>query len=246
MQNMHAGPGGTVTAMPFQAIETQRLYQQVADQVGTLIRRGAFGPGDRLPPERDLAKELHVSRPVVREAMIALELAGLVEVRTGSGTYVKPASRDATFTALNLDAGPSPFDLIATRKIIEGETAFLAAQMATPQEIDGIAETLTLFKQGMTAQGRAEHADQLFHSRIAAAMHNSILKSIIEGLWANMAVPLFGALSQRTGLPENQRMTLKDHEAIYAAIRDRNPRAARKAMHEHLTHVEEIMMREDD
>ncbi len=243
---MHAGPGGTVSAMPFQAIETQRLYQQVADQVGTLIRRGDFGPGDRLPPERDLAKELHVSRPVVREAMIALELAGLVEVRTGSGTYVKPAGKDVPFTALNLDAGPSPFELLAARKIIEGETAFLAAQTATPKEIEGIAETLTLFKQGMKAHGNAEYADQLFHSRIAAAMHNSILKSIIEGLWANMAVPLFGALSQRTGLPENQRMTLKDHKAIYQAIRDRNPRGARKAMHQHLTHVEEIMMREDD
>lgn len=243
---MHVGPGGTVFAMPFQAIETQRLYQQVADQVGALIRRGDFGPGDRLPPERDLAKELRVSRPVVREAMIALELAGLVEVRTGSGTYVKPAGREIVFAPLNLDAGPSPFELLAARKIIEGETAFLAAEMATTQEIEGIAETLTLFKKSMTAQENADSADQLFHSRIAAAMHNSILKSIIEGLWANMAVPLFGALSQRTGLPENQRMTIKDHEAIYEAIRDRNPRAARKAMHLHLTHVEEIMMREDD
>jgi len=243
---MHAGPGGTVSAMPFQAIETQRLYQQVADQVGALIRRGDFGPGDRLPPERDLAKELRVSRPVVREAMIALELAGLVEVRTGSGTYVKPAGREIVFTPLNLDVGPSPFELLAARKIIEGETAFLAAEMATAQEIEGIAETLTLFKKSMAARENADTADQLFHSRIAAAMHNSILKSIIEGLWANMAVPLFGALSQRTGLPENQRMTIKDHEAIYEAIRNRNSSAARKAMHLHLTHVEEIMMREDD
>ena len=74
--------------MPFQAVATQRLYEQVAGQVTDLVARGEFKPGDRLPPERDLAKILGVSRPTVREAMIALEIAGLVEVRVGAGTFV--------------------------------------------------------------------------------------------------------------------------------------------------------------
>ena len=74
--------------MPFQAVATQRLYEQVAGQVTDLVARGEFKPGDRLPPERDLAKLLGVSRPTVREAMIALEMAGLVEVRVGAGTFV--------------------------------------------------------------------------------------------------------------------------------------------------------------
>ena len=75
--------------MPIQPIDSRRLYEQVADQIGALIRSGEFRPGQRLPAERDLAKSLSVSRPVVREAMIALEIAGLVEVRTGSGAYVR-------------------------------------------------------------------------------------------------------------------------------------------------------------
>src|ERR1700742_4999805 len=81
-------PPGEVSRMPFQAVATQRLYEQVAGQVTELVARGEFKPGDRLPPERDLAKMLAVSRPTVREAMIALEIAGLVEVRVGAGTFV--------------------------------------------------------------------------------------------------------------------------------------------------------------
>ena len=75
--------------MPFQPVDSRRLYEQVADQIGGLVRRGEFVAGQRLPAERDLAKMLGVSRPVVREAMIALEIAGLIEVRTGSGAFVK-------------------------------------------------------------------------------------------------------------------------------------------------------------
>ena len=86
--------------MPFQSIEPRRLYRQIADQIRELIRAGEFVAGARLPPERDLAKQLGVSRPSVREALIALEVEGLVEVRIGSGIYVlgpglKPEGDDA-------------------------------------------------------------------------------------------------------------------------------------------------------
>jgi DNA-binding FadR family transcriptional regulator len=81
--------------VPFQAVAAQRLYEQVAEQISALIAAGEFRPGDRLPPERDLARQLRVSRPVIREAMIALELAGSVEVRTGAGTYVRYCRRIA-------------------------------------------------------------------------------------------------------------------------------------------------------
>ena len=81
--------------MPFQSIEPRRLYRQIADQIRTLIKSGEFPAGARLPPERDLAKQLGVSRPSVREALIALEVEGLVEVRIGSGIYVQPGNEEA-------------------------------------------------------------------------------------------------------------------------------------------------------
>ena len=94
--------------MPFQAVATQRLYEQVAGQVTDLVARGEFKPGDRLPPERDLAKLLGVSRPTVREAMIALEIAGLVEVRVGAGAFVtdKAGSQRRQRTACSRASAP--------------------------------------------------------------------------------------------------------------------------------------------
>lgn len=227
--------------MPFQAIETQRLYQQVAGQIGALIRRGEFAPGHRLPPERDLARSLGVSRPVVREAMVALEIAGLVEVRTGSGIYVRPPARDEDTAALP-DAGPSPFDLIRARILIEGEIAFTAAETATPADLDGIAETLALMERAIADGQDTRPSDRLFHVRIAAATGNSVLVSVVEGLWANMVAPVFDVLGRRTGLTDNQRTTLADHISIVEALRRRDPATARAVMREHLTQVEQILL----
>src|SRR5260370_40050423 len=104
--------------MPFQAVATQRLYEQVAGQVTELVARGEFKPGDRLPPERDLAKVLGVSRPTAREAMIALEIAGLVAGRGGAVTFVtaKPSTNGAANGPLCESAGSSPLELIAARR----------------------------------------------------------------------------------------------------------------------------------
>jgi GntR family transcriptional regulator, transcriptional repressor for pyruvate dehydrogenase complex len=114
--------------MPLQAVETKRLYRQIAEQLRGLIAAGEYPLGSRLPPERDLAAQLGVSRPSVREALIALEVEGLVEVRMGSGVYVtalEGASRGAA-NALG------PFDIIRARALIEAELAALAAKARTP------------------------------------------------------------------------------------------------------------------
>jgi DNA-binding FadR family transcriptional regulator len=110
--------------VPITWIISQRLYQQVAEQLATLIRAGEFLPGQRLPPERDLALKLGASRPTVREAMIAFEIAGLVDIRSGSGIYVN----DARVASIAIgDVGASVFTILAARRAIEGEVAALAA-----------------------------------------------------------------------------------------------------------------------
>src|SRR5450631_2937949 len=103
--------------MPIQVVETRRLYRQIADQIAALIDGGEFKPGARLPPERDLARQLGVSRPSVREALIALEVEGYVEVRVGSGVYVIGPGRAARTETLPADSGP--FELIKARWLIE-------------------------------------------------------------------------------------------------------------------------------
>src|SRR5258706_7715434 len=110
--------------MPITAVENRRLYRQIADQIATLIEKGEYGTGERLPPERDLARQLGVSRPSVREALIALEVEGYVEVRVGSGVYVGGPRSGVAPAALPADSGP--FELIRARSLIESECAALA------------------------------------------------------------------------------------------------------------------------
>jgi DNA-binding FadR family transcriptional regulator len=236
--------------MPFQAVATQRLYEQVADQVTDLVARGEFKPGDRLPPERDLAKLLGVSRPTVREAMIALEIAGLVEVRVGAGAFVTDKAATNGGAAGNgrlfEGVGSSPLELIAARRTIEPEVAALAAQLATPEEIAAIAETVTMIAAAAdTPSHRA--ADHKFHVRIGLASHNAILTAIVDECWAEMYSPMFERMGAITGLiaarcsPQQRDTTVAEHEAVYRAIADRDPAAARAAMDAHLIGVEAIL-----
>jgi DNA-binding FadR family transcriptional regulator len=225
--------------MPFQAIEAQRLYQQVAEQVAGLIRSGELPAGTRLPPERDLAQRLGVSRPTLREAMVALEIAGFVEVRTGSGIYVRRRTAAAE-PALSFDAGPGAFDLLGARLLIEPEIAASAAVTASPADIRRLDETVAALEEAPDHRA-SQHADCRFHALIAEATRNSVLVSIVEGLWAHMFSPIFETLSLRTGLPESRRMTLADHAAIVAAIKAGDAGAAREAMRRHLENVRAIL-----
>src|SRR5207344_2130936 len=123
--------------MPLIAVENKRLYRQIADQIAALIARGEYRRGARLPPERDLAKQLGVSRPSVREALIALEVEGYVEVRVGSGVYVtNTGSGVGRNPPLPADSGP--FELIRARWLIEAECAALAAREASRAQIRAI------------------------------------------------------------------------------------------------------------
>jgi len=236
--------------MPFQAVATQRLYEQVAGQVTDLVARGEFKPGDRLPPERDLAKLLGVSRPTVREAMIALEIAGLVDVRVGAGAFVTDKAKNGTNGSANgrlfEGAGSSPLELIAARRTIEPEVAALAAKLATPAEIAAIAETIAMIS---AAQDTPEHraADHLFHVRVGLASHNAVLTAIVDECWADMYSPMFERMGAITGLiasrcsPHQRDKTNIEHGDVYRAIAAHNPDAARAAMDRHLQGVERIL-----
>jgi DNA-binding FadR family transcriptional regulator len=232
--------------MPFQIVEVQRLYQQVADQIGSLIRSGEFRAGDRLPPERELARKLGVSRPVVREAMIALEIAGFVEVRGGAGAFVQSA-RPAANNALAAlpDPGPSPFDLIAARQMLEGEIAFSAAGNVTDEDLQALGEAIDLMRVDVAAGRDSRPSDRVFHLRVAAVTRNAVLTNLVDGLWAHMLDPMFDVLGHHTGLRSNDHMTVDDHELIVQALARRDATAAREAMRAHLAHVEQILLRED-
>lgn len=217
--------------MPLQAVENRRLYRQIAEQIEALIRRGEYRAGARLPPERDLAKQLGVSRPSVREALIALEVQGFVEVRVGSGVYVIDRTHPAE-SALPEDSGP--FELIRARWLIEGECAALAAKHATRAQLQAIEAALEdmehLSREGMGPLA----ADRTFHLRIAEASGNSALLLVVQTLWDQRAGPLFQRLEHHFDTPNLWMVALREHREVVAALAKHDAGAARSAMRRHM------------
>jgi DNA-binding FadR family transcriptional regulator len=226
--------------MPLQAVESSRLYRQIAEQLRGLITGGEFDAGTRLPAERDLAKQLGVSRPSVREALIALEVEGWVEVRTGSGIYVQPpqqrnghgAARAVNGSGDNADWGP--LELMRARELVEGEVAALAARHARKTHIAAMSSALE-HMQGEAAAGVEPRAgDEAFHNAIAQACGNEVLSDTVRSYWSARHGPIFSRLGDYFENPASWSAALVEHAAVLEAIRARDAQAARAAMHQHL------------
>jgi DNA-binding FadR family transcriptional regulator len=219
---------------PPDAIATEpRLYRVVSSRIEALIREENIKPGERLPAERDLATKLGVSRTSLREALIALELGGVVEVRGGSGVYV---SEQAASKTARPAAGPGPFEVLAARRMIEVEVAALAAKNATPAAVDAILVAVEQMEQNQDNLGENESADRNFHLAIARAAGNSALVGVIEYLWAQRG-SLWHKLTEHFQTEELRQLTLLDHRAILAAIASHDVAGARQAMRAHLDRV---------
>jgi DNA-binding FadR family transcriptional regulator len=215
--------------MPFVAVSTRRLYQVVADQVAQLIRAGEYKAGDALPSERDLGKRLQVSRPVVREAMVALEIVGLVEVRGGSGVYI----RDNSVPLHVPDAGEGPYEVFVARRAIEGEIAAAAALTADDAAIAELEAALEILRQDDTVVPPAGEGDRRFHAALAAATRNSAYVAITTFIWDELLErgALWGKLVSRRFVRPTR---IAEHEAILRAVREHSPEAARRAAQDHL------------
>jgi DNA-binding FadR family transcriptional regulator len=221
--------------MPFQSIEPRRLYRQIADQIRKLIRSGEFSAGARLPPERDLAKQLGVSRPSVREALIALEVEGLVEVRIGSGIYVLgavPGGRNGGEPAIHAEAGP--FELLRARYVIEAECAALAAKTAKKAQVGAIEDALAQMQREFDGEAQPLGGDRLFHLRIAEATGNGALVAVVKMLWEERSGALYKQLEHHYDAPELWVAAMAEHRAVLKAIAAKDAAAARTAMQRHL------------
>jgi DNA-binding FadR family transcriptional regulator len=218
--------------MPFHSIEPRRLYRQIADQIRGLIKSGEFPAGSRLPPERDLARQLGVSRPSVREALIALEIERMVEVRIGSGIYVLAGGE--TSAAQRPDATAGPFELLRARYVIESECAALAAKSAKKSHVHAIEEALVEMEREMIDGKQPLGEDRLFHLRIAEATGNGALVAVVKMLWEERTGPLYKQLEHHYDAPELWQAALAEHRAIVKAIASRDVNGARTAMQRHL------------
>jgi len=221
--------------MPLQAVESQRLYRQIAEQLRSLIARGEFEDG-RLPAERDLARQLGVSRPSVREALIALEVEGWVEVRIGSGIYVRPQNGTTRING-NGAHGPAewgPLELMRARELVEGEIAALAARHARKAQIAEMAAALDRMQEQADGGEVPREGDEAFHVAVADACGNEVLRDTVIGYWHARSGPLFERMSDYFETPASWSAALQEHREVLDAIRDHEPGQAREAMHHHL------------
>jgi DNA-binding FadR family transcriptional regulator len=220
--------------MAFNLVESRRLYQAVADQIAQSIKAGDYRPGDRLPTERDLVRQLGVSRPVIREAMIALEIAGLVEVRSGSGVYVLegPSAKQLSSVG-SISSEIGPFDIFAARLAVEGEIAAAAAENATPEDLAEMTAAIEQMRLAVQAGRSTKPANQRFHLALAVAGGNPMLLKIARLIWAE--VPRRGPIWAKLDARRQMRPTrIAEHELIVRAIAERNADHARAAARAHL------------
>jgi GntR family transcriptional repressor for pyruvate dehydrogenase complex len=242
-----------MTNIVFKPIRPKKISEEIVEQIKDLISDGHLKPGERIPSERDLAEMLGVSRPSVREAVMVLEAMGLVESRQGGGTYVRSLTASALADPLTsmVEGNPNLLHaLLEVRMGLESWSAYLAAGRVTDEEIGQLEEYVAEMERQASKGGWDPALDARFHYAITAAAHNTLQLHVLDtirGLWHATIELALSEFYREEGFLEP---LMKQHRAIFEAIRDHDPGLARKNMMEHLVFVQEklpiILQRERD
>jgi GntR family transcriptional regulator, transcriptional repressor for pyruvate dehydrogenase complex len=216
--------------------EKRGSSEGVVSQLREMIHRGKLRPGDRLPPERDLAKLLGVSRPTLRAGMRSLSAVGVLQSRQGAGTFVIDAEGSPSLDSspLRLMAslhGFTSIEMFEARRALEMAIVGLAAERATGEHLALMSEDIAEMFASLNEPERFLVHDMRFHQTIAAASGNRILTALMNMI----ATILFDYRSKTVKLAKDLKESAEMHRTIYRAIRDRNAEAARQAMREHLS-----------
>lgn len=223
--------------------ESRRLYQQLAAELKQRIENGVYPVGEKLPAERYIAEEMNVSRTVVREAIIMLEVEGYVEVRKGSGIHVMsnqqrhllPSSSETEF----ITAGP--FELLQARQLIESNIAEFAATQVTRQDILQLMEIQEYARQ--EDRFRDSEWDLKFHVQVALATQNSAMATIVEKMWSQRVHnPYWRKLHEHID-DRSIESWCEEHDQILKALIRKDPYAAKLAMWQHLENTKQMLFR---
>jgi GntR family transcriptional regulator, transcriptional repressor for pyruvate dehydrogenase complex len=226
---------------PLRPVARPRLYEQVAQQILTWVRDAGLEAGDRLPPERDLAARLGVSRATVSQALVAMEVVGVVHVRHGDGAVlVDPSGASHVVSALRRHAQQLP-DIIEARDALESKLAALAAVRRTEEDLARIDAALADMARDIDAGGRGVEGDEAFHAAVTVAGRSGLLQRLMSEISHLVKETRIESLSQ----PGRPQESLEGHRAIATAIRDQNPDAAAAAMRAHVDKVSDVAMLRD-
>lgn len=220
----------------------RRLFQDIADRIVNLIREGAFPPGSRLPGERELSERFGVSRVTVREAEIALQAAGWIQIKTGAGVYVLGGPEGAGSDLPKVSA----FELTEARSLFEGEATALAASTISDADLDKLDALLAVMGSNDADAEAINQADRDFHMTIAGASGNQAIIYMIQSLWRlRTELPQVRA-SHAAICQQDAAARDAEHRSILDALRARDANAARLAMRRHFNRLLESMLVETE
>lgn len=226
---------------------TNRRYLTVAETLRGMVAGGRWQTGDRLPAERQLAEELDVPRATVREALIVLEVEGLVEVRQMSGVYVLPPPLPAAVARPAAVADIGPLELLRARQVVESAIAAAAALTVTEAQLSDMRRALEREEAEISEGSGGYEGDATFHRLVAQATQNEALVIASEGLWSiRTASPLWERIHLRIFDQAYRRQWGRDHREILAGLDRRDPESARAAMWRHLGNVSDTLMQLSD
>ena len=235
------------TGVEHVSVKRTRLSEQIAEQIQHIIIQGHLQAGNRLPPERDLAEQLGVSRTVVREATKVLEERGLVKIVTGSGTYatrVQPSVVSQSIGLLVQGNKHSFRDLLEIRKMLEVEIAGLATERSTAEDIHQLETNLGLMVAVLPEINRSDtaleefvQADILFHRFLAKASKNILLPILLEPI-TDLLLEFSRKASMLPGAPER---AVQYHRIILEQVRGKDAAKSREAMRNHISNTEELL-----
>ncbi|MBO0764760.1 MAG: FadR family transcriptional regulator [Hyphomicrobiaceae bacterium] len=228
--------------MPIEVLTPRRLYRQIADQLRQLIDDGEYAVGSRLPTERELAEKLGVSRPTVREALIALEVEGRLRIKVGSGIYVIEQQPAATPPLPDPVAGP--FELLSARAFVESAVAEEAARVAGPEDVARLDALLNEAEGTPLSCDAWITLDRQFHIGLVTMLGNAVLVRCVGDLFDQRINPYYARLAQHFENPATWRTAHEEHRAVRDAIAGHYPQRARAAMRVHLERSHERFCRD--
>jgi len=232
--------------MQFKAITPVCLYENVIEQIMVLIKSNELKPGDKLPPERELAEKFSISRGSLREAFRVLESRGFIKSKPGGGRFIREVNKDALTHTENIISSlerSSILELLEAREIFETKIVELSAQRATDEEVKVIEK---IFNR-VSEEGRMEYRvtedeektelDTEFHLAIARASHNFVFINIMR-----LHFYLLKDTRKKTWqIPGRKKEQLEEHQAIFQAIKEHDSKKAAKAMLNHLRNIREAI-----
>jgi GntR family transcriptional repressor for pyruvate dehydrogenase complex len=215
------------------------LFDDVVLQIQQLIQDGQLRPGDRLPPERELASQLGISRNTLRESLKALNLLGVLKVQQGGGTYINKDLNNQLISSslkfLSILEITEILNLLEARKALEVASAFAAAERAKPKDIHTLQKLMKYMKDNAADATLCSKCDLDFHLAIAKASENSFLIELTKAI----REPLLRVMEKTIHLDKLLSSAVSNHEAILAAIVKKDSLMAEKMMRIHLEKIEE-------